>query len=81
MQNDAENGKPDDVKKDATVQDDLFDGCKYLIAEWSGIVTTPPREVRREQYVSKGANMQAQYLRSLEFDAEEKRGTVRGRRR
>ena len=73
--------KPDDFEKNPTMADDLIDGAKYVIPEWNSLVTRPPVEVRRSEYVAKGANMQAQYLRHMEFEAAEKKGQVRGRRR
>jgi hypothetical protein len=73
--------KVDDFAKTPTMQDDIVDGCKYVVPEWNGMVTRPPVEVRRAEYVAKGANMQAQYLRSMQFDADERKGTVRGHKR
>lgn len=59
----------------------LVHNCKYGAAEYLEAASTAPREVRREEFVNQGANMQAQYLRSLEFDANERSSRIRPLRR
>ena len=81
LQNNAQEGKPDDVKKTDSVADDVFDGAKMLLAEYSGLVTTPPREVRRDEYVQSGIGKQAQYIRGIEFDSKDRASTHRVKRR
>lgn len=84
--------KPDDVKKLDAVQDDVFDGAKYTLAEWGGVALMAPREVRRHETMERAAETgeqlgdkvranTARYHAMLKFDEEEIQQERRGRRR
>lgn len=73
--------KVDDVKKLETMQDDVFDGVKYTLAEYLGVQTQAPREVRKAEYVARGISPTQQRINSLKFEHDELQSEKRGHRR
>jgi hypothetical protein len=86
---DAEDGKPEDVKKLETLADDVFDGWKYGCAEYQSVKNSAPREVRRAEAVDaagfgaddESARNTARYIAMLKFDHDELQGERRTRKR
>lgn len=86
---DAEDGKPDDVKKLETLADDCFDGAKYTLAEYLTVKDQAPREVRRhERFEQSGTKAEtveerntSRYIAMLKFDEDEMQSDRRPRKR
>lgn len=91
---DSENGKPEDVQKLEQWEDDAFDSCKYLLAEYASVKDQAPREVRLYDTMMQAkdatvklsaegqdaaANHNA-YMAMLKFDRDENVSRRRGRR-
>lgn len=72
--------KPDDVLKLDTVADDVFDGVKYTLAEYLAVQLIAPREVRKAEYVQRGASLTQQYINALKFDEDDAQNEKRGRK-
>lgn len=72
--------QPDDVLKLETVADDVFDGVKYTLAEYLAVQLIAPREVRKAEYVQRGASLTQQYINALKFDEDDAQNEKRGRK-
>lgn len=72
--------QPDDVLKLETVADDVFDGVKYTLAEYVAVQLIAPREVRKAEYVQRGASLTQQYINALKFDEDDAQNEKRGRK-
>ena len=91
---DGENGKPEDVQKIEQWEDDAFDACKYLLAEYASVRSQAPREVRLKETMDAAeggtrrysedppaAAKMNQYLAMLKFNQAEVQQARRGKRR
>lgn len=72
--------QPDDVLKLETVADDVFDGVKYTLAEYLAVQLIAPRDVRKAEYVQRGASLTQQYINALKFDEDDAQNEKRGRK-
>jgi hypothetical protein len=77
----ADEDNPADVLKVDGIDDDLYDGLKYLLAEFAAVRLIAPVEVRRAEYMNRAESLQGQYMNQLKFDAEEAKSGVRIKRR
>lgn len=90
LKDDGENGKPEDVQKLEQIEDDAFDACKYLLAEYASVKTQAPREVRLAETLERAsesrdgteeAAAQNRYMAYLKFNQTEAQSARRGKRR
>ena len=76
----SDEDNPDDVLKTDSRGDDIYDGWKGGVAEYSSAKLMAPRVVRRAEAMGQAQTMHGRYMASLKFDDEEKASTRRGRR-
>lgn len=58
----------------------LVHNCKYTLAEYLAVQLIAPREVRKAEYVQRGASLTQQYINALKFDEDDAQNEKRGRK-